>query len=169
MSKVGKIAKGVAIGLVLAIILNIALMAVIWFAGLRKYYKPPEELAAVRTYTMEDMESDKVSTATLEQFASNPETSEAYALGVNQYGEPVFLKPKKAWKAAKKEYKEGRKAGDHELDLKHSSKTFYMAYIEAAKTVDKNTELTDSQKASLKKWANFLEIYKNSFPEKARR
>ncbi|MBQ2437343.1 MAG: hypothetical protein II265_04555, partial [Clostridia bacterium] len=81
MSKVGKIAKGVAIGLVLAIILNIALMAVIWFAGLRKYYKAPAELAAVRAYTMEDMESDKVAPKVLEQFASNPETTEAYALG----------------------------------------------------------------------------------------
>ena len=169
MSKVGKIAKGVAIGLVLAIILNIALMAVIWFVGLRKYYKPPKELAAVAAYTMEDMESDKVAPKVLEQFASNPETTEAYALGVNQYGDPVFMNPKKAWKAAKKEYKEGRKAGDHKLHLKHSSKTFYMAYIEAAKTVDQNDELTDLQKKRLKEWANFLEIYKNSFPEKARR
>ena len=118
---------------------------------------------------MEDMESDKVAPKVLEQFASNPETTEAYALGVNQYGDPVFMNPKKAWKAAKKEYKEGRKAGDHKLHLKHSSKTFYMAYIEAAKTVDQNDELTDLQKKRLKEWANFLEIYKNSFPEKARR
>ncbi len=168
MSKVGKIAKGVAIGLVLAIILNIALMAVIWFGGLRKYYKPPEALAAVRTASMADTVG-KVSDSVLKQFASNEETSEAYALGVNQNGDIVFLKPKKAWKAAKKEYKEGRKAGDHELDLKHSSKTFYMAYIEAAKTCDSNDELTDLQKQRLKEWANFLEIYKNSFPEKARR
>ena len=29
--------------------------------------------------------------------------------------------------------------------------------------------LTDLQKQRLKEWANFLEIYKNSFPEKARR
>ncbi|MBR5753345.1 MAG: hypothetical protein IKX83_02545 [Clostridia bacterium] len=166
MSKVGKIAKGVAIGLVLAIILNIALMAVIWFAGLRKYYKPPEALAAVRDYAVSDQ---LVKKSVLDQFASNPETKDAYALGVNQNGEPVFLKPKKAWKAAKKEYKEGRKAGDHELDLKHSSKTFYMAYIEAAKTCDSNDELTDLHKQRLKEWANFLEIYKNSFPEKARR
>ncbi len=166
MAKVGKIAKGVAIGLVVAIILNIALMAVIWFAGLRKYYKAPEELAAVRDYAVSDQ---LVKKDVLDQFASNPETAEFYALGVNQKGEPVFLNPKKAWKKAKKEYKEGRKAGDHQLKLKHSSKTFYMAYIEAAKTVDSNSELTDSQKESLKKWANFLEIYKNSFPEKARR
>ena len=75
---------------------------------------------------------------------------------------------KKAWKAAKKEYKEGRKAGDRKLHLKHSSKTYYMAYIEAGKKADTYDELTDLQKQRLKEWGNFLEIYKNSFPEKAR-
>lgn len=166
MAKVGKIAKGVAIGLVVAIILNIALMAVIWFAGLRKYYKAPEELAAVRDYSQSEQ---LISNDVYKQLTSDTENAEAYALGVNKDGDIVFLSPKKAWKAAKKEYKEGRKAGDHALKLKHSSKTFYMAYIEAAKTVDSNDELTDLQKTRLKQWANFLEIYKNSFPENARR
>ena len=168
MSKVGKIAKGVAIGLVLAIILNIALMAVIWFVGLRKYYKPPKELAAVTTASMADT-SGKVSEQTLKQFMQNEETSEAYALGVNKNGDIVFMNPKKAWKAAKKEYKEGRKAGDKKLNLKHSSKTYYMAYIEAGKKADTYDELTDLQKKRLKEWGNFLEVYKNSFPEKASR
>ncbi len=168
MSKVGKIAKGVAIGLVIAIILNIALMAVIWFAGLRKYYKAPDELAAVKVATSADL-NGKVSKKVQEQFASNPDTAEAYELGINANGDVVFTNPKKAWKAAKKEYKEGRKAGDRKLHLKHSSKTFYMAYIEAAENVDDNDELTDLQKKRLKEWANFLEIYKNSFPENARR
>lgn len=167
MSKVGKIAKGVAIGLVLAIILNIALMAVIWFVGLRKYYKPPKELQAVATASLGDI-SGKVSEKTLQQF-QNSENSEAYALGVNQNGDIVFMNPKKAWKAAKKEYKEGRKAGDHKLKLKHSSKTYYMAYIEAGKKADTYDELTDLQKKRLAEWGRFLEIYKNSFPEKARR
>ena len=72
MSKVGKIAKGVAIGLVLAIILNIALMAVIWFVGLRKYYKPPKELQAVATASLGDL-SGKVSDKTLQQLISEPE------------------------------------------------------------------------------------------------
>ena len=98
MSKVGKIAKGVAIGLVLAIILNIALMAVIWFVGLRKYYKPPKELQAVATASLGDL-SGKVSDKTLQQF-QNSENSEAYALGVNANGDIVFMNPKKAWKAA---------------------------------------------------------------------
>lgn len=166
MSKVGKIAKGVAIGLVLAIILNIALMAVIWFVGLRKYYKAPADLAAVRAYTQDDA---LVSKQTLDQFAQNPETAEFYALGVNQNGEPVFMNPKKAWKKAKKEYREGRKAGDRKLHLKHSSKTFYMAYIDAGKKADTYDELDDLQKKRLAEWGRFLEIYKNSFPEKARR
>ena len=165
MSKVGKIAKGVAIGLVVAIILNIALMAVIWFAGLRKYYKPPKELAAVTTASMADTVG-KVDQKTLDTFAAS-EKSEAYALGVNKNGDIVFMNPKKAWKAAKKEYKEGRKALDKQ-GLKHSSKTFYMAYIDAAKDLSKY-ELTDLQKQRVKDWANFLEIYKNSFPENARR
>ncbi len=167
MSKVGKIAKGVAIGLVLAIILNIALMAVIWFVGLRKYYKPPKELQAVATASLGDL-SGKVSDKTLQQF-QNSEKSEAYALGVNANGDIVFMNPKKAWKAAKKEYKEGRKFVDKKLNYKHSSKTYYMAYIDVAKDIDKNKEATDLQKRRIKEWANFLEIYKNSFPENARR
>jgi len=167
MSKVGKIAKGVAIGLVLAIILNIALMAVIWFVGLRKYYKPPKELQAVATASLGDL-SGKVSDKTLQQF-QNSENSEAYALGVNTNGDIVFMNPKKAWKAAKKEYKEGRKFVDKKLNYKHSSKTYYMAYIDVAKDIDKNKEATDLQKRRIKEWANFLEIYKNSFPENARR
>ena len=166
MNKVGKIAKGVAIGLVLAIILNIALMAVIWFAGLRKYYKAPEELAAVRDYSQSE---GLISNSVYDQLMSNPETKEYYALGVNQNGDIVFLNPKKAWKNAKKEYREGRKAGDHALHLKHSSKTFYLAYIDASKKADTYDELTDLQKKRLKNWGDFLEIYKNSFPENARR
>ena len=166
MSKVGKIAKGVAIGLVLAIILNIALMEVIWFAGLRKYYKAPEELAAVRDYSVSE---GLVKKDVYEQLASNEKTKDFYKLGVNKNGDVVFLNPKKAWKKAKKEYREGRKAGDHALHLKHSSKTFYLAYIEAGKKADTYDELTDLQKKRLKNWADFLEIYKNSFPENARR
>ena len=79
------------------------------------------------------------------------------------------MNPKKAWKAAKKEYKEGRKFVDKKLNYKHSSKTYYMAYIDVAKDIDKNKEATDLQKQRIKEWANFLEIYKNSFPENARR
>lgn len=167
MSKVGKIAKGVAIGLVLAIILNIALMAVIWFAGLRKYYKPPKELAAVTTASMADI-TGKVDEDTLQAFQTS-EKSEAYALGVNANGDLVFMNPKKAWKVAKKQFKEGRKFVDKKLNYKHSSKTYYMAYIDVAKDIDKNKEATDLQKKRIKEWANFLEIYKNSFPENARR
>ena len=166
MGKVGKIAKGVAITLVITILLSIVAMAVIWFAGLRKYYKPPQELAAVREYSQSEQ---LISKDVYDQLNSNPETAEYYALGVNKNGDVVFLNPKKAWKKAKKEYREGRKAGDHALHLKHSSKTLYMPYIEAAKTCDSNDELTDLQKKRLHDWANFLEIYKNSFPENARR
>lgn len=169
MSKVGKITKGVAIGLVVAILLNIAIMAVIWFVGLRKYYKPPKELAAVRTATAADLKGN-VSDEMLKMFASvEPKKREYYALGVNKNGDIVFLKPKKAWKVAKKQFREGRSAGDKQLKLKHSSKTLYMPYIEAAKTVDQHKELTDTQRTRLKQWAQFLEIYKNSFPEKAHR
>ena len=124
MSKVGKIAKGVAIGLVLAIILNIALMAVIWFVGLRKYYKPPKELQAVATASLGDL-SGKVSDKTLQQF-QNSEKSEAYALGVNANGDIVFMNPKKAWKAAKKEYKEGRKFVDHKLNCTAPRRTTWL-------------------------------------------
>lgn len=166
MKKVGKIAKGVAIGLVVAIILNIALMAVIWFAGLRKYYKAPDELAAVRAYSQsEQLIPDDV----YDQLMSNPETKEYYELGVNKNGDVVFMNRKKAWKKAKKEYREGRKAGDHKLKLKHSSKTYYLAYIEAGQKADTYDELTDLQKQRLKNWGDFLNIYKNSFPEDARR
>lgn len=165
MEKVGKIAKGVAIGLVIAIILNIALMAVIWFAGLRKYYKAPADLAAVREYSQSE---GLISQEVYDQLNSNEDTKDAYALGVNKNGDVVFLHRKKAWRKARHEYREGRKALDHKLHLKHSSKTFYLEYIEAAKTVDK-TDLTDLQKKRAHDWANFLEIYKNSFPEDARR
>lgn len=160
MSKVGKIAKGVAIGLVLAIILNIALMAVIWFAGLKKYYWPPAELKAVRDYST----SDTLVPNDLMDSMQSSKRAKKYALGVNQNGDPVFLKPRSAFNAAKKDYKYGIKAMHKTFDLKHKSKTYYIAYTDYKDKI-KSQDWEDGEKEQALLWIEFLEVYKNSFPE----
>ncbi|MCQ2487043.1 MAG: hypothetical protein MJ129_03840 [Clostridia bacterium] len=165
MEKIGKIAKVVAVLLVFAIILYIALMCFMWFGVLRKYYKAPAELAATHDYSVS---SQLISDKDYKILMNNEETADAYTLGVNDKGELVFTAPKAAWKAAKKECKDGIKAEKKAFDLKHRSRTYYMAYIDAAKKLDK-TDLEPEEKAQAEKWAIVLDIYKNSFSEKAHR
>jgi len=166
MKKVGKAVKAALIGVLCFIILFLACMAYIWFGVLQKYYNVPEDKKAVTAYTQDmGLVDDDVY-----EFMQNSERAEKYELGVNKAGDVVFVKPRSAFNAAKKDLKTGWKYVDKELGEKHLSKTFYVRYIEIAENeIDSDKNASKEVKEQLKLLAKIFRIYQNSFPEKAYR
>ena len=156
MDEIKNTAKKVIIAIVAVFLIMLVSLCVIWFGVLRQYYKPDRSLDAQYTYTEDSGLVDP-------QFYNDVlQKNEAYELGINVNGEPVFKDPKAAWKTAWKQYKSGRKYLQEEFDLKHCSRTYYIAYISRAKDLD-YVKGPEDLKTSGRNWGKFLEIYKNSW------
>lgn len=157
MKKVLKILKSVTSVVLAVSLLFLACICYIWFGVLRGYYNVPNNNKYVAVY-QED--SDLISKDMLAVFSEKEE----YALGVNEAGNVVFQHPHKAYKRALKDCKEAKKAIKKKYDLKHMSRTFYVAYIDAGSDYAK-TEKKDNPDLSkqAKELSYVLTIYKNSF------
>ena len=127
-----------------------------YFSG---YSAVPNDLEWTQKY---DPSSGLVNEKLYKQM-QNSERSKKYALAMNDKGDVVFKKPRSAFNAAKKDYKVGWKYVDKDLKEKHISKTYYLRYIEIAKTIDQDKNATKEQKEQLKALAEVLKIYENSY------
>jgi hypothetical protein len=157
MKKVLKVLKSSVAALLAINLIFLACICYIWFGVLRGYYNVPNDNKYVTAY---DTDSGLVSDDILAAFGDE----EAYALGVNEAGNVVFQHPHKAYKKALKECKEAKKAIKKEYDLKHMSRTWYIAYINAGEQFaeqEKEDDL-DLAKQALK-LSYVLSIYSNSF------
>lgn len=156
MQKVLKIAKGSLAAILAVNIVCLGLIAYIWFGVLGPFYNQPNDLKYTSDY---DASSGLVADKVLDELS----TSENYELGVNDEGTVVFKNPRKAYKTALKECKAGIKFEHKNYDIKHRSRTYYMAYITTAEDVQKNDEATQEEKEQAQKFADVLTIYANSF------
>ncbi len=157
MKKVFSVIKASIAALLAMCILVVGLLCYVGFGVLLPYYNVPNENKAVAAY---DVNSGLINDDMLAVFQSK----DIYELGVNKDGKVVFQHPRKAFKEAKKACKEARKYEDKTYDLKHMSKTAYIAYIDAGKKVINDDSITDKDlKAQAFELSSVLEIYANSF------
>ena len=156
MKKTMKIVKGVVLALVLLVIAFVVFILWSWFGVLRGYYNVPNDNKYVVEYDHASMQlvSDEVY-----NFCKDEKKLQ---LGVNEEGQIVFQHPYKAFGRAKKLTKEGWKFLDKECGYKHLSRTYYLAYIDAAEDVLNNGG-TESQANDVKMLGDILKIYKNSW------
>lgn len=85
---------------------------------------------------------------------------EAYEIGTNAKGMPVFKNHKKALQQAQIDYKKGFAATAEEHDLKPISKKNYKNYMTYAWQLETKDETIVQQGVMI---AKFLDIYENSF------
>ncbi len=157
MKKVLKVLKSSVAALLAINLIFLACICYIWFGVLRGYYNVPNDNKYVTAY---DTDSGLVSDDMLAAFGDE----KVYALGVNEAGTVVFQHPHKAYKKAIKECKEAKKAIKKEYDLKHMSRTWYIAYIDAGQQYAEEHEEDSpelSEEAQLLSYV--LSIYSNSY------
>ena len=154
-----KIAKGALAAVLAVVVVFVGLIAYIWFGVLGPFYNQPNDLKYTSDYSAD---SGLVSDDLLDKFAAS-EKADRYELGVNDEGNVVFKNPRLAYKQALKECKDGIKFEHKNYDIKHRSRTYYMAYIDTAKEVQKNKDATQDEKDQAQFFADVLEIYANSY------
>lgn len=156
MKKTLSIVKKVAIALVLVALIVIGLILYAIFGVLMGYYNVPNENKYVTPYDHATMQL--ISDELYNEIKDEPKLE----LGINEAGELVFQHPYKAFGKAKSMYKEGWKFLDKECEYKHLSRTFYLAYIDAAPVVAQNGG-TDKQVKDVELLGQLFTIYRNSY------
>jgi type IV secretory pathway protease TraF len=86
--------------------------------------------------------------------------AEAYAIGANSKGMPVFKNPNKAFRQAIKDYKDGYKAIRKEFKLLPVNKLNYSQYSTYGCQI---TTGNDEEKRQGRIISQFFDIYENSF------
>jgi len=162
LKKITKTVKGVVALLCALCVVFLGLMAFIWFGVLGPYYNAPNDKKATTELTFDEA-SGKVDQDVLDFMASS-ERAEKYQLGINDAGDVVFLKPRSAFNAAKKDLKTGWKYVDKDLEVKHLSKTYYVEYIRIAdEDIDSDENASQEVKDQLHMLSEILKIYYNSY------
>lgn len=156
MKKVFKILKSVLAATLAAVILFVGLICYVWFGVLRPYYNVPNDNKFVAEY---DVDSKLVPDDALEIFSKK----DIYALGVNADGKVVFQHPRKAFEEAESSCRAAKKYEKKAFDLKHMSKTWYLAYIDAGAKVQEDKNASDEVKAQAVELSYVLAVYNNSF------
>ncbi len=156
MKKALKIVKGLVITLLIFVLAFIAFVLWAWFGVLRGYYNVPNDHKYVTEYDHASMQlvSDDVY-----NFCKDEKNLQ---LGVNKYGQIVFQHPYKSMGKMKSLTKNGWKFLDKECEYKHISRTYYLAYIDAADVV-RNNGGTEEQAKDVEMLGELLKIYKNSW------
>lgn len=163
LKKLKKTTLGVIIAAVAVLLVMIIVVCVNWFGILRKYYNIPD-----------DRKIDRPNAAAAQMLSQEDQaylaSNENYAVGTNQYGDLVFLHPRKAYTDNKKENKDGRKALRDVYSLKHFSKTWYKGYMDKADdlqvgmTNPKNSKkITQDEVTQAHRFGLILTIYSHSF------
>ena len=89
--------------------------------------------------------------------------NEAYRIGSNSLGVPVFVSPEKAWEAFLVDYAVGIETIKNEFDLQPISKDYYRSYgFLGVQIPSDEPQETDSQCCDV---SYFIDIYENSFEE----
>lgn len=156
MKKILKAVKGIVAALLAMVVLFIGVICYIWFGVLRPYYNLPNDLKYVAEY---DVNSGLVDDDVLASFGSE----ESYKLGVNEEGNVIFINPKDAYKTARKACDDAVDFAHSNYDIKHCSRTYYLAYIDIAEEVQNNPDATAEIKEQAQLFADVLTIYCNSF------
>ena len=94
------------------------------------------------------------------QLSADFGSNEAYAIGTNAKGMPIFKDHKKALQQAQVDYKKGFAATAKEHDLNPISQKNYKDYMTLAWQLETKDETVVQQGVMISK---FLDIYENSF------
>ena len=90
------------------------------------------------------------------------EHGEAFKIGANANGQPVFVDPQVALEALKNDYKTGVNLIKEEFKLAELSDKSYREYLRKGKKVSGGSENAKRQAAFV---VEFLEVYDNSFAD----
>lgn len=88
--------------------------------------------------------------------------NDAYKVGKNSLGFPVFVSPDKAWEAFIVDYAEGIEMVKNKCNLKPISKEYYRPYIIGVQLATHPKGSNDDLYCDV---AYFIDLYENSFPE----